>query len=99
MVSLNCIYRNIIWIGSRYHGGCRNCVGVVNFTKKKNATTNAVMEICRQRFEKDHMFMCEAGIANLMAMSGILSARLASLGVSESIISQPSIYDNEKKTK
>lgn len=59
------------------------------FTQKKSPTSNAVVEVCRQRFGADHLLMCEAGIANLMLMSGILPARLASLGVTEAGISHP----------
>lgn len=59
------------------------------FTQRKVPATNSMAEVCRQRFQSDHMLMCEAGIANLMAMSGILPARLAALGISESVISQP----------
>lgn len=59
------------------------------FTTKKNKSTNATEEVCRQRINADHMLMCEAGIACLMAMSGILPLRLAQMGISESIISQP----------
>lgn len=71
------------------------------FTTKKKPGTNQTIEICRQRFQDDHMLMCEAGIANLMSMAphpdypqlSILSVRLAQLGISEAIIGQTEIKE------
>lgn len=67
------------------------------FKTRKKPATNAIEEICRQRFQADHMLMAEAGIANLMAMSGILSQRLAQMGITESVIGETA--NNTKPTE
>lgn len=61
------------------------------FTSRKRAGTGEIIETCRQRYQDDHMLMCEAAIANLIAMAphpehpglSILSVRLAAMGITE----------------
>ena len=76
------------------------------FTTRKKPGTNETVEVCRQRFADDHMLMCEAGIANLMAMAphpdfptlSILSVRLAQMGITEDVVGgKQSITTEEEK--
>ena len=77
------------------------------FTTRKKPGTNETVEVCRQRFPDDHMLMCEAGIANLIAMAphpefptmSILSVRLAQMGITEDVVGgkQSTTIEEEKK--
>ena len=76
------------------------------FSSKKKAGTNQIVEICRQRLQDDHMLMCEAGIANLMSMAphpdhpalSILSVRLAQMGITENVLA-PQVETATKEEK
>ncbi|MDE2102235.1 MAG: phage terminase large subunit family protein [Patescibacteria group bacterium] len=63
---------------------------------ERQGKTNQVVEQFRQIALADHMLMCEAYIAMLMAMSGVLGRRLAMLGIQDTTLGADS-QSNELK--